>query len=567
MKYFGAAALLALLAACSNDDLENISYPNDPLAVRVNATAGKNVITRSFPTDDTQQTAFEDGDQISVGTEDQDAVIYTKKSTGWGPESGYLKWTSSSLTFNAYYPVGENNASMTTFNVPIDQNSLEAIGNADYMTYSGAQTKPASADGSITLNLTRKMARVVIGDIKFLDQYETGYSVTAISVHGNTSGYENGTTKTGDIAVNAYKDDNGKFYALLSPTTLNESETFLSVTVKADDSDDTKELLVKGIPALSASNSYTYALTVGKNMITISSVTVENWDDGGSVIEDNGEGEAEEQNDPKVDKNNNSITTYKGGQIAENPQLIADAIGTDGSLAISGPMNENDIAAIQAYLESNSISLKLDLGGATELTVLPGNNTEGSSIIDWPGLVSIVLPEGLTTISQLAFQNCTELTSVTLPSTLETIKSSCFAQCTGLTEIELPSSLKTLEYSAFSGCTGLTRIDLSQTQVTFLQNRTFSGCTSLQEVILGNSIKQIGSDSFYNCTALTTIDLALCDNIPTANFAINDWNYAFENVTTSNITVYVKNEELKNEFASSFWATHEGFSTDKCVVK
>ena len=173
MKYVGVAALLALLAACSNDDLENISYPNDPLAVRVNATA-------------------------------QDAVIYTKKSTGWGPESGYLKWTSSSLTFNAYYPVGENNASMTTFDVPASQNTLEAIENADYMTYSDAQTKPASADGSITLNLTRKMARVVIGDINFLDQYETGYSVTAISVHGNTSGYENGTPKTGGIAVNAY---------------------------------------------------------------------------------------------------------------------------------------------------------------------------------------------------------------------------------------------------------------------------------------------------------------------------------------------------------------------------
>ena len=122
------------------------------------------------------------------------------------------------------------------------------------------------------------------------------------------------------------------------------------MTVKADDSDDTEVLLVKGIPALSASNSYTYALTVGKNMITISSVTVENWYDGGPVIADNGEGEAEEQKDPKVDKNNNSITTYKEGQIAENPQLIVDAIGTDGSLAISGPMNDADIAALKKYM-------------------------------------------------------------------------------------------------------------------------------------------------------------------------------------------------------------------------
>lgn len=544
MKYFGAAALLALLAACSNDDLENISYPNDPLAVRVNATAGKNVITRSFPTDDTQQTAFKDDDRISVGTEDQDAVIYTKKSTGWGPESGYLKWTSSSLTFNAYYPVGENNASMTTFDVPKEQNSLEAIGNADYMTYSGAQTKPASADGSITLNLTRKMARVVIGDIKFLDQYETGYSVTAISVHGNTSGYENGTTKTGDIAVNAYKDDNGKFYALLSPTTLNESETFLSVTVKADDSDDTKELLVKGIPALSASNSYTYTLTVGKNMITISSVTVEKWDDGGSVIEDNGEGEAEEQNDPKVDKNNNSITTYKEGQIAENPQLIADAISTDGSLAISGPMNENDIAALKKYMTDNSdATLSLDLTDAT-LASIPDK-----VFYQIEGLVSIELPEGLTKIGTF-------------------VNGRVFSGCTGLESVKFPSTLEEIAYSSFFGCTSLKTIDLSKTKVASIEAALFNGCSSLTSVSFGPKTSVFRNTVFEGCSSLTTIDLSLCEAVPALNYNYDfDDESPFYNLEKSEITIYVKDADMKTAFEGSDWVTRVGFTANNFVVK
>ena len=546
MKYVGVAALLALLAACSNDDLENISYPNDPLAVRVNATAGKNVITRSFPTDDTQQTAFKDDDRISVGTEDQDAVIYTKKSTGWGPESGYLKWTSSSLTFNAYYPVDKNNASMTTFNVPIDQNSLEAIGNADYMTYSGAQTKPASADGSITLNLTRKMARVVIGDIKFLDQYKTGYSVTAISVHGNTSGYENGTTKTGDIAVNAYKDDNGKFYALLSPTTLNESETFLSVTVKADDSDDTKELLVKGIPALSASNSYTYALTVGKNMITISSVTVDNWDDGGSVIADNGEGEAEEQNNPKVDNINHSITTYKEGQIAENTQLIADAIGTDGSLAISGPMNENDIAALNKYLKDNSdATLSLDLKGAT-LASIP--DLAFSQI---KGLVSIELPEGLTKIGNSNSWN-----------------GSVFYGCTGLESVKFPSTLEEMAFSSFFDCTNLETIDLSKTKVASIEAALFRNCSSLTSVSFGPKTSVFNNKVFVGCSSLTTIDLSLCEAVPTFNYTQgSDAESPFYGLEKSKITIYVKDADMKTAFEGSDWVTRVGFTADNFVVK
>ena len=544
MKYVGVAALLALLAACSNDDLENISYPNDPLAVRVNATAGKNVITRSFPTDDTQQTAFKDGDRISVGTEDQDAVIYTKKSTGWGPESGYLKWTSSSLTFNAYYPVDKNNASMTTFNVPIDQNSLEAIGNADYMTYSGAQTKPASADGSITLNLTRKMARVVIGDIKFLDQYKTGYSVTAISVHGNTSGYENGTTKTGDIAVNAYKDDNGKFYALLSPTTLNESETFLSVTVKADDSDDTKELLVKGIPALSASNSYTYALTVGKNMITISSVTVENWYDGGPVIADNGEGEAEEQKDPKVDKNNNSITTYKEGQIAENPQLIVDAIGTDGSLAISGPMNDEDITALKKYMTNNTdATLSLDLKGA-KLASIPDR-----AFSQIKGLVSIKLPEGLTKIGT-------------------SFNGSVFYECTGLESVTFPSTLEEMVFSSFWGCTSLETIDLSKTKVASIEAALFRNCSSLTSVSFGPETSVFNNTVFVGCSSLTTIDLSLCEAVPDFDYTPGDDSESpFYNLEKSKITIYVKDADMKTAFEGSEWVTRVGFTADNFVVK
>lgn len=87
VKYFGAAALLTLLAACGNDDMENASYQDDPLAVRITATAGKNVITRSNPMDDANQSAFKDGDQISVGTDDQDTVIYRKEGAGWNPGS------------------------------------------------------------------------------------------------------------------------------------------------------------------------------------------------------------------------------------------------------------------------------------------------------------------------------------------------------------------------------------------------------------------------------------------------------------------------------------------------
>lgn len=182
--------------------------------------------------------------------------------------------------------------------MPTAQSELGKIAKANYMIYSGSKEKPASADGTIAIKLKRKMARVVIDKIDFNDQYETGYSVTAIKIHDNTSGYENGEPKDGTINVESYKTTDGKFYALLSPTSKDDAATFITMTVKANNASETEpetELFVKGIPFLAASNSYTYTLTVGKNKAEIASVTVKDWSNGSSIIENGGDGGAEEQ--------------------------------------------------------------------------------------------------------------------------------------------------------------------------------------------------------------------------------------------------------------------------------
>lgn len=291
--YLGATALLTLLSACSSEDLKDLneqSYQQqNPLAVHINATVGKNVIARSNPTDDTKQTAFNNGDQISVAVEGQKAVIYTKSGDSWSPQSGsYLKWTKTPLTFNAYYLVNAT-TSMTTFSVPEDQSTPDKIKEADYMTFSGSKDKPSSAYGKIDIEMKRKMARVVIDGITFNDQYETGYSVRFVNVLGNTTGYENGNTKLGNLCVESYKSTESKFYALLSPTTEAAGTKFL--TVKKNDAADTEQgdvLTITGIPTMQAGYSYSYTLTVGKNKAEISSVTVKEWNDGGQVIEGDG---------------------------------------------------------------------------------------------------------------------------------------------------------------------------------------------------------------------------------------------------------------------------------------
>ncbi|WP_026367387.1 fimbrillin family protein [Bacteroides sp. 14(A)] len=289
-----AFATLALgVVACTQEDDLMTSYQSDPNAVRITAQVGTDEVTGGFTRsnplgDETEQTTFNVNDQISVTAGTQAAVTYTlaEDETTWNPQTGtYLKWETETMDVTAYYPVTDG-TSETTFTVPDDQS--EAIEKADYMTYSGTATK--GTDGSINLTMQRKMVRIVVDEITFNEQFATGYAVTAVTVHGNTNGYANGEVQTDNIAVIAYKHTDGKFYALLTPTTEDAESDFLTLTVtNSSDADESYTLTVKCIPATIAGNSYSLSLTVGKDVASVAKVEVNEWTE--SIITG---GEAEE---------------------------------------------------------------------------------------------------------------------------------------------------------------------------------------------------------------------------------------------------------------------------------
>ena len=292
-KNIALAALALSAVACTQDEDFAPSYLNDPDAVRITAqVASGNVtggFTRSNPlgTTEAEQKAFNSGDAIAVTADNQDAVTYTFNGTTWTPEEGkYLKWEEDEMNFTAWYPVGKNNASATTFNVPTGYTEESPIAAADYMVYTGTQNK--TNGNGVTLPMERKMARIVITPILNDEFPETNYSITDIKVHANTSGYASGTVQAGNIEVTALEQGDA-YYALLAPTTAADA-TFLTVTVTKTDDSTSQELTVEGIPNTTAGQSYEYTLTVGKDKATIGNVKVNPWTDGTAIPG----GEAEE---------------------------------------------------------------------------------------------------------------------------------------------------------------------------------------------------------------------------------------------------------------------------------
>jgi hypothetical protein len=99
------------------------------------------------------------------------------------------------------------------------------------------------------------------------------------------------------------------------------------------------------------------------------------------------------------------------------------------------------------------------------------------------GLTSIIIPNSVTEIGEMAFYGCVDLLSVEMPNSITTIAESTFENCSSLTSISIPNS------------------------VTNIKNRAFYGCQDLTDVIIGNSVSRIGEYAFYQCSSLKELTI------------------------------------------------------------
>ena len=144
------------------------------------------------------------------------------------------------------------------------------------------------------------------------------------------------------------------------------------------------------------------------------------------------------------------------------------------------------------------------------LTVTGSGSMTDFSFSDtrWGGndIKSVSLPDGLTSIGEVAFYGCTSLSSVTIPDSVTSIGYYAFYGCTSLSSVTIPDSVTSIGYYAFSGCTSLTSVTIPDS-VTSIGGVAFEGCTSLTSVNIGKGVTSIADDAFKGCTSISTISL------------------------------------------------------------
>ena len=490
-RLMGCAAAILALSACSESEDLLSAFHSDPNAVRITAQVGKasaDGFTRSNPLGTAEEQAkFNENDEISVKADGQDAVTYKLKGSEWQPQGNkFLKWEKETMNFTAYYPATFNG----TINQPTEYNSLESLAAADFMSFSGSQTN-ANKSNQLSLTMERKMARVIVEIAGFNDQYTKNATVNSLSICG----------------VKAYKHKtDGKFYALIDPNyTPSTTVPFLSLEV-ADGESKTTEKYTTTPTTFVAGKSYTYKLTVGKNKISVSGITVAPWNTG--TITDNGKAELVPFVTFTTDGEQKFKMTTKDYTISRLEYSVNDGewatveAGTEvtfggphGDLRLRGT-NTNGTAT--TYDEYSTITF-------TDKNVKVACTGDIRTLLNWKNYSTVDTQNAR--FCKL-FYGCTALTSAPdLPAT--TLANECYERmfygCTSLTsapELKATTLANRCYFGMFSGCTSLEKAPelKATTLATECYESMFNGCTKLSSVTMLAPSNQISpaTDCCYN---------------------------------------------------------------------
>ena len=523
MIALAAMTMILALSSCSESEDLLSAFHSDPNAVRITAQVGKasaNGFTRSNPLGATEadQKKFNDGDMISVQADGQDAVTYQLNNNEWQPQGNkFLKWESETMNFTAYYPATFDG----NITQPTEYNSLESLAAADFMSFRGEQSN-TNKSNQLTLVMNRMMARVVVEIAGFNDQYTKNATVNSLSICG----------------VKAYKHEtDGKFYALIDPNYTTSTAPFLSLEVADGESKTTEKYTTP--TTFVAGNSYTYKLTVGKNKISVSGITVKDWTTSKTIIDGKAEQiiryvtfTAEAEQKFKMTTKNYPISglqySVNGGDWKDvEAGTEVPFGGTKGNLRLRGTNTNGTASGLNAYSTITFTNKNVKVACTGDIrTLLDWRNystvdTQKAKFCNlFRGCTSLTAAPELkaTTLADYCYSNmfrgCTSLTSAPeLPATKLAYECyyGMFQGCKSLTDApELKATTLAINcYSSmFQGCTSLTDApELKATELALsCYESMFQGCTSLTdapELKATTLADYCYSNMFYGCTSLT----------------------------------------------------------------
>lgn len=142
-----------------------------------------------------------------------------------------------------------------------------------------------------------------------------------------------------------------------------------------------------------------------------------------------------------------------------------------------------------------------------------GHSISGNSCVNCgqpasEGLDMVLISEGEYTVSGIG--TCTD-TEILIPTTYNdlpvvSVEASAFLNNTAITSVVLPDGITSIGENAFNGCESLTSVTFGKnSQLSSIGGSAFSFCPNIESISISDSVTSIGKNAFFYCNSLSTV--------------------------------------------------------------
>ena len=203
-------------------------------------------------------------------------------------------------------------------------------------------------------------------------------------------------------------------------------------------------------------------------------------------------------------------------------------------------VTEDNTVTITAFDDSDAEKFEIP----SKIAGLPVTGIDEEAFVECRRLISIKIPDSITSIGYRAFQACENLTEVTIPDSVTSIGDGAFSSCDDLIKIDVdqnnkyytsdngvlfdknkttliqyPAGKADTHYTIPDSVTSIGRFAFMQEvrgnlssvtipdSVTNINSHAFDSCYSLTSIIIPDSVTTIGVNAFFDCSNLTNVTL------------------------------------------------------------